>query len=226
VSLSGSSVRSLILVDDRHEKTFLAAARIATDLATSPEVAARWDDESACAGMSVGGLAHHLASQVGNTVRLVGAPPSDQVPIPLLEHYARAAWVTALPEDDVNVGIREGSDADAASGPSALPPLTASWLEELPEVLAARRGDEPVLIPWQGWALSVRDWLVTREMEIVVHSDDLASSVGLPMPEYPDDVVTRVLALLTGVAVRRHVQAAVVRALSRPQRAPDSVSAF
>ena len=32
--------------------------------------------------------------------------------------------------------------------------------------------------------------------------------------------------LLTGVAVRRHGQIALVRALSRPQRAPGSVSAF
>jgi len=213
-------------VDTRDEESFLAAARIATDLATSPEVAARWEDESACAGMSVGGLAHHLASQVGNTVRVVGAPPSEQAPIPLLEHYARAAWVTATPEDDVNVGIREGSDADAASGPDALPALVADWLEQLPDVLAGRRGDEAVLIPWQGWALTVRDWLVTRQMEMVVHSDDLSASVGLPTPEYPDDALTPVLALLTGVAVRRHGQAAVVRALSRPQRAPDSVSAF
>ena len=213
-------------MDPHHEQSFLAAGRIAVDLALSPEVAAGWYDESACAGMTVGGLAHHLVSQVGNTVRLLGTPPADQPPIPLLEHYARAAWVTAAPTDEVNVGIREGSDADAASGPEALRPLAADLLEQVPGVLAARKDDEPVLIPWQGWALTVRDWLVTREMEIVVHSDDLAASVGLPTPEFPDDALTPVLALLTGVAVRRHGQAALVRALSRPQRAPASVSAF
>jgi hypothetical protein len=218
--------RSLIPVEPESTLTFVSAAEIAVHLATRPEVAARWEDESACAGMSVGGLAHHLASQVGNTVRLVGAPPADQEPIPLLEHYARAAWVTAAPEDEVNVGIREGSDADAASGPDALPPLAAGWLEELPAVLAARGEHDPVLIPWQGWSLTLRDWLVTRQMEIVVHADDLAASVGLPTPEFPDDVLAPVLALLTGVACRRHGQAAVVRALSRPQRAPASVSAF
>jgi hypothetical protein len=213
-------------VDPDHDESFLAAARIAADLALSPEVADGWYDESACAGMTVGGLAHHLVSQVGNTVRLVGDPPADQAPIPLLEHYARAAWVTAGHGDEVNVGIREGSDADAASGPDALRTTAADQLERLPGVLVARQGDEPVLIPWQGWALTVRDWLVTREMEIVVHSDDLAASVGLPTPEFPDEVLTPVLALLTGVAVRRHGQAALVRALSRPQRAPASVSAF
>jgi hypothetical protein len=85
---------------------------------------------------------------------------------------------------------------------------------------------EPVLIPWQGWALTVHDWLVTREMEIVVHADDLAASVDLPTPEFPDAVLIPVLDLLTRVAIRRHGQAALVRALSRPQRAPASVSAF
>jgi len=38
--------------------------------------------------------------------------------------------------------------------------------------------------------------------------------------------VTPVLALLSALAVRRHGQAAVVRTLSRPQRAPGQVSAF
>jgi hypothetical protein len=102
-------------------------------------------------------------------------------------------------------------------------------VEELRPRLAAvlasdRRG--PVLVPWQGWALSEHDFLLTRLMELVVHCDDLAASVDLPTPDFPDDVVTPVLGLLTRVAVRRHGQQALVRALSRPQRAPDVVSAF
>jgi hypothetical protein len=221
-------------MDDAERDSFLAAARIAVELALRPEVADRWGDESACAGMSVGGLAHHLVSQVGNTVKLLGSPgpsTSEQPPgsaglIPLLEHYARAAWVGAGPDDAVNVGIREGSDAEASSGPSALVELVAELLERLPGVLAERDPDEPVFIPWQGWSLTPHDWLVTRKMEIVVHSDDLAASIGVPTPEFPDDVIVPVLDLLGRVAVRRHGQAALVRALSRPQRAPAVVSAF
>ena len=63
-------------------------------------------------------------------------------------------------------------------------------------------------------------------MEIMVHSDDLAASVGLPTPEFSEPVVRAVLGLLSAVAVDRHGQTAVLRALSRPQRAPDHVSAF
>ncbi len=213
-------------MDDAGRDNFLAAAQIAADLVRRPEVTEHWHDESACAGMSVGGLAFHLASQVTNTVRLVAAPASNDQPIPLLEHYVRAAWVHSDLDEQVNVGIREGSDADAAAGPEALTALLDEQLDRLPEVLGATQSGAAVLIPWQGWALTVRDWLVTREMEIVVHSDDLAASVGVPTPEFPESVVTPVLALLTSVAARRHGQTALVRALSRPQRAPSSVSAF
>jgi hypothetical protein len=213
-------------MDDAQGNGFLAAARAAADLVRRPEVATRWKDESACAGMSIGGLACHLAAQVTNTVRLVGAPPSGDPPIPLLEHYVRAAWVGSDLDAEVNVGIREGSDAEAAAGPDALAARLDEAMAALPGVLAAADAVAPVLIPWQDWSLTVADWLVTREMEIMVHSDDLAASIGVPTPEFPDDVVTAVLALLTGVAVRRHGQTALVRALSRPQRAPSSVSAF
>lgn len=214
-------------MDVHDAETFLAAARVAADLATRPEVAARWADESACAGMTVGGLAHHLFRQATVTVRLLAAPPvADDELVSLLGHYERAAWVTAGPDAEVNVGVREGSNADAAGGPDELHALVGATLAELPAALAAPRDPETVHIPWQGWSLTTHDYVVTRLMEMVVHSDDLAASIGVPTPEFPEDVVTPVLALLSAVAVRRHGQAAVVRALSRPQRAPDQVSAF
>jgi hypothetical protein len=205
---------------------FLAAARVAADLVRRPEVEARWHDESACAGMSVGGLACHLASQLDNTVRLLGAGVSDQSPIRLADHYSGAGWVRGTHDDEANVGIREGSNAQAEAGADAVRLQVSCRLEELPDALATRAGSDPVLIPWQGWALTAHDFLVTRMMEIVVHSDDLAASLGVDTPEFPDDVVAPVLDLLTGLAVRRHGVTSVVRALTRPQRAPDTIAAF
>lgn len=206
--------------------SFVTAASRAHDLANAPEVRGAWRQESACAGMTVGGLAHHLLGQAANTVRLLDGPVVDEPPIGLLDHYARAAWVEAGPEDDANVSIREGSDAAAADGPDQVLAIGAEALARLPEALARSRTPDQVRIPWQGWSLSTADFLTTRAMEIVVHSDDLAASAGLPTPDFPDDVVTDVLRLLTGVAVRRHGATALVRALSRPQRAPSVVSAF
>jgi len=217
---------SVVAMEQSERDGFLAAARVAADLVRRPEVSEGWSDESACAGMSVGGLACHLATQSDLAVRLLQAGPSDLVPIPLAEHYAQAAWVRGAPDDAANVGIREGSDELALSGPSALVALVESRLAALPAVLAAVGPDTPVLIPWQGWALTARDFLVTRLMETVVHSDDLAVSVDLPTPDFPDAVVAPVLDLLTGLAVRRHGATALVRTLARPQRAPATVAAF
>ena len=67
---------------------------------------------------------------------------------------------------------------------------------------------------------------LTRLMETVVHSDDLAASVRVPTPDFPDSVVGPVLDLLTGLALRRHGATALVRTLARPQRAPATVAAF
>lgn len=206
--------------------SYVAAAKISFDLASAPEVRGAWREESACAGMTVGGLAHHLLQQAVNTVRLLEMDPVAEPPIPLLEHYARAAWVKGGPDDQANVEIREGSDAAAQDGADKVLALAADAIDRLPEILDRHRLPEQVRIPWQGWSLTKADFLTTRAMEIVVHSDDLAASVGLATPEFPDDVVADVMRLLTGVAMRRHGQAAVVRALSRPQRAPESVSAF
>ena len=89
-----------------------------------------------------------------------------------------------------------------------------------------RNDDHAVLIPWQGWSLSRDDFLTARMMEIVVHGEDVAASVGIAAPPLPPDVLDPVLRLLTRLAVRRHGQAAVVAALTRSERAPRTISAF
>jgi hypothetical protein len=211
----------------RHAAAFLSAVDQTWDLATTPEVLSAWEQESSCAGMTVGGLTHHLLNQAANTARGLRADPSGSPePIALLEHYARAAWVEAGPDDEANTSIRDNDNEKALAGPDAVLAAAREEVDALPELLAGPRDPDVIFIPWQGWSLSTDDFLTTRMMEMVVHGDDLASSVGLPTPTYADDVVSSVLALLSGVAVRRHGQAALVRALARPQRAEGSVSAF
>ncbi len=209
---------------------FPEVARVAADLIRQPEVAAHWGDESACAGMTVGGLANHLAGQAANVVLLLAGPAHDADPIPALEHYRRAAWVRAGHDDEVNVDVRTSADGYAASGPADLGERVAADLAALPAALApvlggSRRPDS-VLIPWQGWSLTAADFVLTRTMELLVHSDDLAASIGVDTPRFPDEAADAVLGLLASVAAERHGQAAVLRALSRPQRSTGAVSAF
>lgn len=118
------------------------AAELVSELVIRPEIANAWAQESACAGMSVGGLTRHLVSQPVNVVALLGEAPS---------------------------GNPEASGSDA---------------------------------------------------------DDLATSVKVPTPDFDAVVLDPVFRLLTALSVRRHGQDALVRTLTRPQRAPANVSAF
>ncbi|HEY1178677.1 MAG TPA: hypothetical protein VGF17_21185, partial [Phytomonospora sp.] len=70
------------------------------------------------------------------------------------------------------------------------------------------------------------DLLVTRMMELVVHADDLAVSVGVPTPRFGESTVDTVLRLLTRLAVRRHGPTALLRSFSRAERAAKSIAAF
>jgi hypothetical protein len=163
-------------------------------------------------------------------VRLMGPPPHEAAPIPVLEHYRRAAWVHTGLDDEANVDVRASADEYAASGPVDLLERVDDDLGALPAALApvldGTRTPDSVLIPWQGWSLSAAGFVLTRTMEAIVHSDDLAASIEVETPQFPPESADAVLGLLASIAAERHGQAALVRALSRPQRSTGPVSAF
>ena len=205
---------------------YLEAAGPAVALLRAPEVAEAWERPSALAEMTVGGLAGHLAYQIFSTASALEEPASEQPPIPLLEHYARAVWIGAPLDGDVNTGIRTRGEGIAAEGARSLRERAGAALAGQRARLAGLADDQAVFMPQTGWALSLGDFLTTRMVELVVHMDDLAVSVGLATPELPDTVFDPVLRLLARLAVRRHGQAAVLRALSRRERAPAAINAI
>ena len=62
------------------------------------------------------------------------------------------------------------------------------------------------------------EYLTTRLVEIVLHSDDLAASLGRPEPEFEPDATDRVVGCLIEMAARRHSSLAVIRAMTRRER--------
>ncbi|QCB93784.1 maleylpyruvate isomerase N-terminal domain-containing protein [Cellulomonas shaoxiangyii] len=216
----------LTFADALDRSAVVGATRVVADLVARPEVSAAWDAESSCAGMSVGALAYHLALQPRRVVEVLGAPaPAPHAPLVTVDaHYAQAAWIREDLDGPSNVGVRTRSQEAAAEGPESVDGLLVATLAGLDDALA--RAPRAVLVPWTGAAMATDDFLVTRLLEMVVHADDLASSVDLPTPELPPGAVVPVLRVLTDLAVRRHGQAALVRTLSRPQRAPRDVSAL
>jgi hypothetical protein len=204
---------------------FLAATDHVATIVARDDVIAAWHEPSALPEWEVGGLVAHLASQPIAAVTLLRADPVGD-PIPLEEHYVRAAWVDASLDDEINVSIRESGDARAAAGPDAVLAAVGEAREALPVLLAAQPDDRAVLIPWNGWSLDLEGFLTGRLMEIVVHGEDVAASVGFTSPPLPREVLDPVLMLLTHLAVTRHGQGAVVSALTRAERVPRTISAF
>jgi Mycothiol maleylpyruvate isomerase N-terminal domain len=205
---------------------FVQAAASAAALLRDPAVAASWDSASVLREFSVAGLAGHLARQVLAVPRVLAQPvPADQ-PVSLLDHYARVSWIDTGPDDEANVDIRRGGEDEAADGAAALAAKTGVAVEALRSALPAEPAGRLVRPSWVSWTLTLDDFLITRMMEIAVHSDDLALSAGVATPALPPAVLDPVLDLLTRLAVRRHGPTAVLRALSRSERAPGTIAAF
>ena len=207
-------------------ESYLVAAESAVALLREPAVAAAWEKPSALNEFSVAGLAAHLAHQlvrVGNLLDDGGRPAE---PIPLIEHYTRSPWVQAGLDHESNVGIRRAGETAAADGPAALAAKAGELFERLRAELPAQDPDKVVHLPWSGRSLRFDDFLLTRLIELVVPSDDLAASVGVETPKLPASVIDPVVELLARLAVHRHGATAVIRTLSRAERAPATISAF
>ncbi len=81
-----------------------------------------------------------------------------------------------------------------------------------------------VQLPFGPWALTLDDYLVTRLLELAVHCDDLAGSIGVRTPELPPAWFDAAAGVLCHLAARRHGQPALIRALSRAERAPETIT--
>jgi hypothetical protein len=205
---------------------FLAVGSSAARLLREPAVVEAWPKPSALEEFSVGGLAGHLAYQVLAIPEIIATPVPTEPTISVLDHYGRVEWIDADLDDEISLRIRSGGDLVAADGPTALADRLDAALDQLAAELPGI-ADRPVRISlWGPWSLMLDDMLLTRLMELAVHSDDLAVSAGLPTPELPPSAVETVLGLLTQLSVRRHGATAVLRSLSRAERAPHTIVAF
>ena len=205
----------------------LRATAALTELVAAPEVAEAWDRESALPGFTVGGVVAHLVSQPETAVEFLGIqPPPPHAPVvSLAELYERTDWFAAAVDAEENTSIRDDFNADGCGSSGALGGDPRAGAGRAAGRGVAAAGDT-TYVPWQDCSLATDDFLVVRLMEVVVHADDLAASVGLPTPAFDDDVLHPALALLALLGARRHGQDAAIRALSRAERAGRPAAAF
>ncbi|SDK16780.1 Mycothiol maleylpyruvate isomerase N-terminal domain-containing protein [Lentzea albidocapillata subsp. violacea] len=205
---------------------FLTTARIALELLRHQQVAQHWDRPSALPEFGVSGLAGHLAYQALPLPSMIGTPPGDEPVVSLMEHYERAQWTDLDVDSEFHTRIRAGGEKLAVEGRDALCDRFEQTLDELAKSLPGQENRGVRMPHWGPWAVPLDEYLVSRLMEFVVHSDDLAVSVGLDTPEFPRHVSETVIDLLTRMALNKHRAIDVVRALSRKERAPQDITAF
>ena len=204
---------------------FFAAGEATAAVVGSAEVAAAWSGPSALAGYQVGELAAHTLLATARTEAVLSeAAPADPAVVDIIGFYAPNRLDDP---SDIEVGlhplIRAAAAETAGRGPEAVtgdlrgvldrvrPALAAADPERLVSVVNVRHGFTPLAT-----------YLRTRVVELVVHGDDLAASVGLAydVPRVAADVT---LGVCVELARARAGDLAVVRGFARRERATADV---
>lgn len=195
---------------------YVAAADELVALFESPELERRWQSASALEGWTVGILAGHLARVVSVPRYVVAEPPPTGPP-------TAADGLSFGRSAERDLVARENATQYAGGSPRS---LLARYRDDLAAVTAqfeAQPLDRLVLTKGTR-VVALDDYLIGRALELFVHADDLAVSLGLATPPPPEELMTRVLELLVTSARTRHGDVPVLRAFTRRER--DDVDAL
>lgn len=210
--------------DETVIESFLSAARTMVAALSTPAIAQRWEEPSALEGYTVGGLTAHTARSIRTVVAYLDGPePAGAVTSPA-EYFLNGLRDDDPVDSELHRGIRRRAAEAAAAGPKQLVESASADLATLTWRLAAT--PERTVEVFGGATMLLSEYLITRLVEIVVHLDDLAHSVGAELPEPPGAAIDLTLATLFEIAVARNGSQAMMRALSRAERITDFPRAF
>jgi hypothetical protein len=215
-------------LDDVAE-AFRDAAEAFGVLVARPEVGKLWEQPSALEGYSVGAIVTHVNAATGWLGRLMDAPAQpDLRPTPPADYLG---FLHAL-KIDPDHGDRHPlhgvlhDQFEQAAGRGWEP--NRDKFRSLGERLAERLEGESAarlldLRPTLPLVVSLGEFLRTRIVELVVHGDDLATSVGIDEPPLPERAATVTIDVMVAVARAAHGDVAVIRALARRERVSAAV---
>jgi hypothetical protein len=194
------------------------AVEAAAELLARPAVAARWEEPSALDGMTVGALCAHLVRAAGATIAYLDR--TDPAARPDGELLTAVTYFHAAVDSPVHERIKEVSADEAAIGADQ----TADKARRLADDLAKRLPAEPddrLVAALGDRMLTLDDFCRTRLIEVLLHVDDLATSVGEPRPETDRRGPAIVIEILSAIARTTRGDWEVLYALARSERAGD-----
>ena len=198
----------------------ISSAAAAADLVGSSAVVDAWDRPSALEGMTVGALAAHLVRATGATLAYLDR--TDPTTEPEGELLTKVTYFHAAIDSPIHERIKEVSADEASAGHEAV----ASRASEVAAELAARLPAEPEdrLIGALGKRmLTLDDFCRTRMIEIGMHIDDLAHSVGESTPDLGADITGEIIDIVVGIGRHLHGDWAMIHALARAERSEGGV---
>ena len=208
---------------------FCGAVDATTPLLAEPALIERFDGPSALAEFSVRGLAGHLLRAMTSAEGYLDRPEPAVGPgtgtgiISAAEYYAAIMTGATAINDPAQQAIRQRGVEAAPAEPEEFPAVWAETADRLRARLAAEAPGRLVQVIGD-LVLTLDEYLVTRLVELVVHADDLAVSLGVAPPALPGAATGLAITTLVEVARGRHGDVAVLRALTRRER--DAVEAL
>jgi Mycothiol maleylpyruvate isomerase N-terminal domain len=207
--------------DPRH--AFLEAASSAADLLGRSEVAEQWSEPSVLAEFTTAGLAGHLLRCLRTVEVYLEDPEPDGVATSAAGYYD-SIGITDDISSPLNRDVRSRGEEEAAMGSDRVADEARAVVERLADRLATEAIGRRLRVR-DGLIITLDEYLRTRIVELVVHTEDVALSVNLPYRiEVAPAVATIVIDTLVDLARLRHGDWAVIRALARRER--DVVSAL
>jgi hypothetical protein len=200
---------------------FLRSVAAARDVLAMDEVAAAWDEPSALAELRVRGLAGHLWRGASTVEQYLDAGfPDETTDVGDAPGYYLAIALTPDLDAPLNVSVRERGEQEAAGGRGAVLAAFDGVYTRLADRLATLPEDQRIAVIG-GLTLGLDDYLVTRIVELLVHTDDLAATVGMDPPDPDPESATLAIRCLVKVARQRRGDLGVLRALTRRERDRD-----
>ena len=205
----------------------MECANETAELVGDKRVRERWEAPSCLPQLTVGEVAGHLSHS--GVFLVERALTEASTPAGAALSASRLLSGAPLDADDPkHDGVRIIAASQSAKGQEHLVAQLHSCIDRIEPLLVQRDDDSIVSFRWGvGVPMTMREFLRSRIVELAVHLDDLAVSVGI------DDLTlspsTVILACEVGVAidVERYGATQVLRALFRRQRGSlDSLRTF